>query len=236
LTYKGIVDIFIIDLRGYKKTSEVIHPLLTLKLKLTPDVEIAKAIDTTLESYKSSYNRILAYQWPKINEKINGVELHHATYYSEKEYGLPTALICSARVRATESLKSVQTAKKNYEKKLTKYQKELATPRKTKKKKKTFKYKTFHQPEAKKHIPIRYNNTCMIVQLTKGWVSFATVNGRKKLKFNIPEYYKNRIHLDVKSTELYKSKNGKYFLNVCVEYKDTPFEANGKLVGGRFRY
>jgi IS605 OrfB family transposase len=71
----------------------------------------------------------------------------------------------------------------------------------------------------------------MIVQLTKCWVSFTTVDGRKKLEFNIPEYYKNRIHLDVKSTELFRSKNGKYFLNVCVEYKDTPFEANGKVVG-----
>jgi len=30
LTYKDIVDIFIIDLRSYKKTSEVVHPLKDL--------------------------------------------------------------------------------------------------------------------------------------------------------------------------------------------------------------
>lgn len=113
---------------------------------------MSKAIDSTLAAYQSSYNRIIEYQWPNIKEHINGVQIHHATYSNEKLYGLPTALICSARVRATETLKSVQTSLK---KRL------LKDP--------TVK---FNQPLAKKPIPIRYNNTCMVVQLTENWVIF----------------------------------------------------------------
>ena len=186
--------------------------MLTLKIKLTPSIEIARAIDSTLTAYQSSYNRVIEYQWPNIKEHINGVKIHHATYRKEKEYGLPTALICSARVRATETLKSVQTSLK---KRL--FVNPLAT---------------FNQPTANKPIPIRYNNTCMVVQLTENWVSFSTLEGRKKLSFDLPNYYENRKISDVKSTELWKDiKHNKYFLSVVVEQEDPKFEANGNVIG-----
>jgi len=185
--------------------------MLTLKIKLNPEAEIANAIDTTLEAYQASYNRAIAFAWPDIGSRVNGVAIHHGTYYLEKQYGLPTALICSARVRATETLKVVKTALEKRRKK------DPST--------------VFKQPAAKKPIPMRYNNTCMIVQLTKGLVSFSTLQGRKKLAFKVPSCYENKAILDVKSTELWKDKNGKYFLSVVVEYEDIKFESNSNVVG-----
>lgn len=184
---------------------------LTIKIKLNPTEDISLAIDSTLAAYQASYNRVIEYQYPNILNRINGVELHHATYANEKEYGLPTALICSARVRATETLRSVRT--------------------KLKERIKVKGKASFKQPLAKKPIPIRYNNTCMIVQLTEGWVSFATMSGRKKLSFSLPKYYENRTTLDVKSTELWKDKHGKYFLSVTVESEDPDFVFNSNVVG-----
>ena len=91
---------------------------------------------------------------------------------------------------------------------------------------------TFNQPTANKPIPIRYNNTCMVVQLTENWVSFSTLEGRKKLSFDLPNYYENRKISDVKSTELWKDiKHNKYFLSVVVEQEDPKFEANGNVIG-----
>jgi len=142
---------------------------------------------------------------------VNGVAIHHGTYHLEKQYGLPTALICSARVRATETLKSVKTS--------------------LDKRKKKNPNTVFKQPSAKKVIPMRYNNTCMVVQLTEGWVSFSTVQGRKKLKFKLPKCYESKAILDVRSTELWKDKKGKYFLSVVVEYEDIKFESNSNVVG-----
>jgi IS605 OrfB family transposase len=186
--------------------------MLTLKIKLEPTAEIMKAIDTTLAAYQASYNRVIEYQYPNLLSHINGVEIHHATYTSEKAYGLPTALICSARVRATETLKSAQAA--------------------LKKRLKKNKDATVKQPTARFPLPMRYNNTCMVVQLTDGWVSFATVEGRKKLNFKLPKCYEDKVILAVKSTELWKDrKHSKYFLSVVVEYEDPKFEFNSNVVG-----
>ncbi|MBN4005876.1 hypothetical protein [Nostoc sp. LPT] len=65
----------------------------------------------TIEQYTWSFNAVCKYGWE--NNLANGVELHKATYYDHRAItGLPSQLVCAARVKATEALKSVYSLKK----------------------------------------------------------------------------------------------------------------------------
>lgn len=183
---------------------------LALKIKLNPEKEIAEAIDATAKAYTESYNRIIDSQWSTEN-RINKVEIHNLTYYQEREIsGLPSQLVCSARNRASETLKSVKKKEKEAGKK-------------------------FKKPEAKKPIPIRYDVNSLTLNLEKGTMTFSTLEGRQKLNFDLSEYHENRLKQlkDVKSKsgEIWKDKNGKYFLTAFIECAEEIFDFNNQVVG-----
>ena len=176
---------------------------IAVKLKLSISPEDEAVFDATLKAYTGSYNRVAKEGFGQA--RVNGVELHHATYQAEKELShLPAALICSARVRATESLKSAR------------------------------KLKAKKAPTANKPVPIRYNRTCSTIHLQQGYGTFCTVEGRKRVDFALNAYAESRLAKAAKicgSSEISRDKHGKYYLVVFVEIAEPSVEPTNKHVG-----
>ena len=81
----------------------------TVVLELHPTAEQRAMLRETLTQYTACFNAVCAEGFPaKIS---NGVELHNRTYYPLRaQYpDLPAQLVCSSRVKATESVKSALT-------------------------------------------------------------------------------------------------------------------------------
>lgn len=173
---------------------------LTLKLPLKSErIDVLKA---TAEQSRDSYNRVCETGWQM--ERLNGVELHKLTYASERvSTQLPSQLVCSARVRATESIKGAKTRLKNGRKASC--------------------------PKARAKT-IRYDARSANINLTAGTAALASINGRVECKLSIPEFQKPRIGWKVCSSDLV-FKSGKAFLHVVVEAPDKPYELTGQVVG-----
>jgi len=176
---------------------------LTLKIKLNVTDDQKEIFDNTIRQYTDSFNKVASLGWDK--EIKNGVELHKLTYAEERERtDLPSQLVCSARVKATESVKSAFALKKKGEK--------------------------TNKPKSLR-CPIRYDARSCTVKLREGKASIASISGRQQVSFTLPDYYKSRVDWKVCSSELCKSKQGKYFLHVVVETDSPVFEASGKVTG-----
>jgi hypothetical protein len=73
----------------------------TIPIQLQPDIETAKVLSQRIEQYTWSFNALCKHGWQ--NGLANGVELHKATYYDHRAMtGLPSQLVCAARVKATK--------------------------------------------------------------------------------------------------------------------------------------
>jgi len=166
----------------------------TLKLALKPTEEQKRILLETIEQYKFAYNYTCKVGWEA--QLWNGVKLHKLTYYALRgKTSLPSQLVISARVVATESLKSA-----------------------IKRERKGLKSRC---PRSN-NPAIRYDKRSYTVWLDREEVSIATVSGRQKFKVKIPEYFKQYIDWNVTSANLkYDKKLKKFFLNVTVE-KDFP--------------
>ncbi|MEO2083007.1 MAG: transposase [Desulfurobacteriaceae bacterium] len=162
----------------------------TLKLVLKPTEEQKQILLETLEQYKFAYNYTCKIGWEA--KLWNGVELHKLTYYTLRDKtSLPSQLVISARVVATESLKSA-----------------------IKREKKGLKSRC---PESK-NPAIRYDKRSYTVWLNREEVSLATVKGRQKFKVKIPDYFKQYLDWNITSANLkYDKKLKKFFLNITVE-------------------
>ena len=88
----------------------------TIVVHLNPVPEQARTLKATLEQHTACYNAVAHEGFTTTCS--NGVELHKRTYYPLRlQYpDLPAQLVCSARVKATESVKSALTWKAKKEK------------------------------------------------------------------------------------------------------------------------
>ena len=85
--------------------------ILARKTKLLPTPAQAVILLETVKQYKEAVNAPLMFGFA--NKQVSGVELHKATYYDlRKQLQLPSQLVCSARCKATEILKSIKTKTK----------------------------------------------------------------------------------------------------------------------------
>lgn len=78
----------------------------TIKIKLNIPVD---EIKPTLEAYTDAFNYVCQTGWQ--DKDLNGVSLHHKTYRITRVY-LPSQLAVSARMKATETLKSIKKKQK----------------------------------------------------------------------------------------------------------------------------
>lgn len=180
----------------------MINRVLKFKLRDFKSLD-AKAFDATIDQYTGSFNRVSKIAW--FEKRVNKTAIHKLTYYPEKtKSNLPSQLICSARIRACESVKSAKA--------LIKKGRKASCPR-------------------SKSIGIRYDARSATIKLKEGKASLATVDGRKKVSFYIPDYTLTKLDWKVCSSELRKTKHGKYMLYVVVSAKNPEIKKTDHVVG-----
>jgi putative transposase len=90
----------------------------TIRIQLQPTPEQAILLHQTMQEYTDSFNAVC--RLADEQKVSNGVDLHKLTYAEQRaSTHLPAQLICAARVKATEAVKSVMARRK---KQLKKYQ------------------------------------------------------------------------------------------------------------------
>jgi len=92
----------------------------TIRFPLLPTAEQYDVLLETVQQYTACFNAVAAYGWG--HEEKNSVALHKATYYPLRDAypQLPSQLVISARVKATEAVKSAFTWKVKREKEFPK--------------------------------------------------------------------------------------------------------------------
>ena len=169
----------------------------TIKLCLKENPNI---FQPTIDAYTKAFNDTCQIGW---NDKdFNGVSLHHKVYKNTIKY-LPSQLAISARMKATEALKSV--------------------------KKKLKKNKKVSCPQSKQ-TSIRYDARSFTIWFERGEASFSTISGRKIVKINVPEYFKQYLSWKRCSADLF-IRNNKIFLNVVMTKEVNDPVPNGKFIG-----
>jgi IS605 OrfB family transposase len=175
----------------------------TLKLKLAPTPEVAAVLSETLTAYTTCFNSVCSYGWQ--HGERNSVRLHQATYATlrAEQPSLPSQLVCAARVKATETLRSVEARRKRGKK--------VSCPQSA-------------------NCPIRYDARSYWVKLSEGQASLATTNGRKLISFRLPDYYRRYLGWTVTSADLCQD-GGQFFLHVVVEAEAPVVEPTETVVG-----
>ncbi len=97
----------------------------TIRIRLQPTAEQAALLHQTMQEYTACFNEVC--QLADTEKLSNGLDLHRLTYASHRaSTHLPSQLICAARVKATEAMKSVRTYRRKqvqtYQKRLKKAQ------------------------------------------------------------------------------------------------------------------
>nr|BBH87242.1 transposase [Thermosporothrix sp. COM3] len=175
----------------------------TIILHLQPNSEQAQVLQRTLQAHTDCFNAVA--QEGFTTSCHNGVELHKRTYYPLRAThpDLPAQLVCAARVKATEAVKSALDRRKKGRK--------ASTPR-------------------ARLCPIRYDQRSYWVKWETMTCSLATTGGRVELPFVVPPYAAKYIGGKVCSADLCYRK-GRYTLHVVVSIPDPVVAPSGKVVG-----
>src|SRR5215467_1023795 len=147
----------------------------TIVVQLKPTLEQECSLKATLEQHTACFNAVAHEGFTTACS--NGVELHKRTYYPLRTQfpKLPAQLVCAARVRATEAVKSALTWK---------VKKEQTYPKKVEKAKKQNKSIPAFKPVRCPHselTSIRYDQRSYWVKWKTMTCSLATIDGRIEL-------------------------------------------------------
>ena len=200
----------------------------TLKIPLTLNSEQTQALTTSQLRYVEVFNYVVAFGID--NNTFNGVELHKGTYshFSGRDF-LPSQLICSARVKATEALTAYRTNQKKRLKQIEKQEKLAA------KGKKIFKpLNPISKPVAKSTSAIRYDARSFFIDFKEHTVSLASVMGRQRISFNENPYHAQYLGQVYKvcSADLCWSKTLKhFFIHVVLEFPGLVLPEPSKMLG-----
>jgi putative transposase len=161
-----------------------------------------KVFKPTLDAYTNAFNSICQTAWN--NQEFNGVRLHHMTYqYVRETYMLKSQLAVSARMKATETLASVQVRKK--------------------------KGKTVSCPQSKR-CSIRYDDRSLTVDFANNSINILTLNGRLRLPISVPKYFQQYLTWKRCAANLFQTK-GKTCLHIVFEKECEDIVPNGKMIG-----
>jgi putative transposase len=142
-----------------------------------------------VHQFTHTFNLVCTYAWGH-GEK-NSVKLHHATYRDARALypALPSNLHIQARVKATETIKSV----------LARRQRGLRVS----------------CPRSPACSP-RYNQSTYRLNWETGTVSLATTQGRQHIPFHVPAYAARYVGHPVTTADLV-CKRGRWYLHVVVD-------------------
>jgi len=182
----------------------------TIQVQLNPTPEQSRSLKATLLEHTACFNAVAQEGFTTVCS--NGVELHKRTYYPLRAQfpRLPAQLVCAARVKATEAIKSALTWK---------VKKEQAYPKKIAKAQKQGKPIPAFKPVRCPHSEmacIRYDQRSYWVKWESRTCSLATIDGRIELGFTIPEHLKQYVGNKPCSADLCYRK-GRFSLHVVVE-------------------
>lgn len=162
----------------------------TIRLQLKPTLEQAETLRETLRQSTACFNFVASHGFES-GEK-NGVELHKATYYALREQHpqLPSQLVCAARVKATEAIKSAFALRKKGKK--------VSCPN-------------------SQSAPIRYDARSYGMRLDINAVSLATVKGRQIIEYSLYAHAIEKLTQAVgfDSADVFE-RNGVFWLHVVV--------------------
>lgn len=175
----------------------------TIRLSVQPTQLQQQALLSTLDQYALCFNHVSNIGYGTNN--VNGVSLHHETYYPLRERfpQLPSQLVCSARVKATEALKAARTNKQKGRK--------TGCP-------------------TMKHLSMRLDSKTY--RLLPDHISMSSVDGRLQVPFSINPHAAKWLAVAVStaSADLI-FRNGNFSLHVVVNVPDRPFAPNGTVIG-----
>ncbi len=196
----------------------------TVVVQLNPTSEQATHLARTLQEHTACFNAVCREGFE--NGYNNGVELHKATYYPLRaQYpDLPAQLVCAARVKATEAVKSALTWKQKH---AARYPKLVEKCKKQDKPVPTF--KPVCCPESKQ-CPVRYDQRSYWVKWESLTASLATVAGRIEVGFQVPRHAVEYIGSKVCSADLCE-RNGRYFLHIVVSIPAPVVPPTGETIG-----
>ncbi len=190
---------------------------MTLKLPVALSEKSYAILAETCKQYTESYNRVCARGWLT---RVNATELHRLTYGPERENtDLPAQLVCSARMKATESLRSTKTWKRK---------RQLFN--KTAKKQGRKPKKAVECPISD-GMGIRYDKRSATINLNEGFATLASVKGRQKVALHIAKYYQDKTDWQTGSADLIQDRRGRFFLHLVVKKDIAPFNWNSDVVG-----
>lgn len=203
----------------------------TIRIQLKTTAEQAQLLLQTMQEYTTCYNDVC--QRADAEKISNGVDLHKLTYAEHRaRTHLPSQLICAARVKATESIKSVISRRK---KQIQLHQKRLKQAEKTGKAVKPL--KLAKTPQSKR-CAIRYDARSFRFDRKTRLVSLVHVQqeGQKRnrvvIPVQIPAYYEQYVTSDWQQESadlLYR--NGSFWLHLVVSCAVPSVEPTGHVIG-----
>jgi putative transposase len=200
----------------------------TIKIPLFLNNDQVKVLVETQARYAEVFNHVTAFGYD--HNIYNGVDLHKATYsiFSGRDF-LPSQLICSARVKATEALTSYRTNQKKRTKQIERQQNLIASGKKIRKP-----LKPVSCPSAKSTSAIRYDARSFSINFKEHLVSLASTGGRIKLPFKSNPYhaqYINQPHKVCSADLCWSKRNQHFFIHVVLEFSDLPIPESTKTLG-----
>lgn len=196
----------------------------TLVVQLKPTPEQARILQQTMQEHTACFNEVARLGFEAGCR--NGVELHKQTYYPlrAKYPDLPAQLVCAARVKATEAVKSALTWKQKH---AARYPKLVAKAEKQGRKPPVF--KPVKAPLSA-CAPIRYDARSYWVKLKNLTCSLASVAGRLEMGFTIPKHSERYSDWTVSSADLC-FRQGRYFLHIVVSQPSPIVEPTEEVIG-----
>lgn len=175
----------------------------TIVVNLKPPPEQARLLKRTLDEHTACFNEVARLGFT--SQCSNGIELHKQTYYPLRATypDLPAQLVCAARVKATEAVKSALDRQKKGRK--------TGTPR-------------------SRVCPIRYDVRSYWVRWERMTASLATVAGRVELPFTVPAYASKYLGGKVSSADLCY-RQGRFRLHIVVSLPAPAIPASPEVVG-----
>ena len=203
----------------------------TIRIQLNTTPDQAALLLQTMHEYTACFNQVCEYA--DTHHVFNGVELHKATYLSHRLCSrLPSQLICAARVKATEAMKSVLTRRKKQQ---VKYQQKLKGAAK----------KGFPpEPLVLAKTPhsllcaIRYDARSFLFKREERTVSLVHVQQEGKVRnrtimgVRVPAYYEQYLtpQWEQESADLLH-RNGAFWLHLVVSAHIVAVEPTGETIG-----
>lgn len=196
----------------------------TIIVSLNPTPEQAQRLQETLAQHTACFNAVASEGFT--TRCSNGVELHKRTYYPLRaQYpDLPAQLVCAARVKATEAVKSalhwqVKKEKAHLQKVAQAQKQGKPLPA----------LKPVHCPHSDM-AAIRYDQRSFWVKWETRTCSLATVDGRMVLPFRVPAHSLAYVGQNVCSADLCYCQ-GRFTLHIVVSLPHPAVAKTDEVIG-----